>query len=98
MLSLSTAEYVVRNTVSAISSAMEKMAFLNSSSAIGSVPAIWSSMGGLSGARQVSLLPCSRRGCQPYGLRPHGGIMERDATVGGNRIVADQRVDGLLFL
>src|ERR1043165_8753332 len=36
MLSLSTPEYVVRNTVSAISSAIEKIAFLNSSSAIGS--------------------------------------------------------------
>src|SRR2546423_3804761 len=36
MLSLSTPEYVVRNTVSAISSAMEKMAFWNSSNSIGS--------------------------------------------------------------
>src|SRR5574341_132537 len=36
MLSLSTPEYVVRNTVSAISSAIEKTAFLNSSKAIGS--------------------------------------------------------------
>src|SRR5437867_8149964 len=36
MLSLSTPEYVVRNTVSAISSAIEKMAFLKSSNAIGS--------------------------------------------------------------
>src|SRR5947207_7147139 len=37
MLSLSTPEYVVRNTVSAISSAIEKIAFLNSSRAIGSL-------------------------------------------------------------
>src|SRR5882672_3614755 len=36
MLSLSTPEYVVRSTVRAISSAMEKMAFLNSSKTIGS--------------------------------------------------------------
>src|SRR5436189_615138 len=36
MLSLRTPEYVVRNTVSAISSAMEKIAFLNSSKANGS--------------------------------------------------------------
>src|SRR6266705_1990681 len=38
MLSFSTPEYVVRKTVSAISSAIEKMAFLNSSKAIGSMP------------------------------------------------------------
>src|SRR5688572_24464567 len=36
MLSLSTPEYVVRKTVSAISSAIEKMAFLKSSKEIGS--------------------------------------------------------------
>src|SRR5215831_5755247 len=36
MLSLSTPEYVVRNTVSAISSVMEKIAFLNSSKEIAS--------------------------------------------------------------
>src|SRR2546429_866201 len=38
MLSFSTPEYVVRKTVSAISSAIEKMAFLNSSNSIGSMP------------------------------------------------------------
>src|ERR671925_2388167 len=38
MLSLSTPEYVVRMTVSAISSAIEKIAFLNSSKPIGSMP------------------------------------------------------------
>src|SRR5437773_3584392 len=37
MLSFSTPEYVVRNTVSAISSAIEKIAFLNSSKPIGSM-------------------------------------------------------------
>src|SRR5512134_1892612 len=37
MLSLSTPEYVVRMTVSAISSAIEKMAFLKSSKAMGSM-------------------------------------------------------------
>src|SRR5919108_3763657 len=38
ILSFSTPEYVVRMTVSAISSAMEKIAFLNSSKPIGSMP------------------------------------------------------------
>src|SRR5512145_199397 len=38
MLSLSTPEYVVRMTVRAISSAIEKIAFLNSSKLIGSMP------------------------------------------------------------
>src|SRR6185503_17988559 len=38
MLSFSTPEYVVRMTVSAISSAIEKIAFLNSSKPIGSMP------------------------------------------------------------
>src|SRR5215472_15466121 len=99
MLSLSTAEYVVRNTVSAISSAMEKMAFLNSSSAIGSVAAIWSSMEGSAGnATGKPTLRAVALGMSIYGLHPHSGIVEGSAAVRGDGIVADQRVNGPLFL
>src|SRR5262249_48949462 len=79
---------------------MEKMAFLNSSSAIGSVADIWSSMRGWDGAKlkgepTACKLRCDVKLRQPH---PHGRVVEGGAAIGRHGIVANQRVDGPLLL
>src|SRR6185503_5410121 len=86
MLSFSTPEYVVRNTVSAISSAIEKIALLNSSKAIGS------RRSAIAAVLPVAAVLCPGPGLSGFGQEP----LEDLAAAQEHRIVAPhQRVDGL---
>ena len=84
MLSRSTPEYVVRQTVSAISSAMAKMAFLNSSKPKGSAPPARAASA--VGRRPAVLSPCDRLHAPlPRSMPDDSEGGERESTLAGDR-------------